>query len=90
MSDPRYVLTPRLKELVRKDPLCSFYRRTDELSPAGTHLVMMVLPMVNVENIRAIMVSRIEVYAKLTDTKDPAVFMLEIPHADFEALRRIP
>lgn len=89
MSDVRRCLSPRLRELVRKDPLCALYKRIDEIDPAGQHLLVMVMPLANVENIRQIMVSRIEVLAKMKDNEPPFKFLIEIPHADWDTLKRV-
>jgi len=87
-GDVRKVTTIALKELIRKDPLCALYRKQDSLDPAGIHLIMMALPMVNVENVRQIVVDRVEVFAKMTNTEAPSTFMMEIPHHSYESLPR--
>lgn len=64
------------------------YRRTDEIDPAGIHLVLLDQAMSTAEVSRDIYVSRVEVYAKMKD-KTNTYFMLEIPHADFTKLTEV-
>lgn len=85
-QDIRRVTTKLLEELIRKDPLCEFYRKRDLLNPAGIHLVMMERPSVTVENVRKIVVDRVKVWADVTNKETTVAFLMEIPHAAFESL----
>jgi hypothetical protein len=87
-GDPRICGTDKLLELVRMDPMCGPYKSKPDFDPEGRHILVMVLPMVNVEASHEIMVHRVEVMAKIRDQREPLIFMLEIPNTHWKKLRK--
>jgi len=91
-SSYRACNTEKLLELISTDPLCDAYKdaaRRSKIDPNGQHLLQMVLPFVNVEASREILVHRVEVNVKMTGTMVPWRFLIEITSKRWDRLRDV-